>query len=103
MKPNRTRAQLTAEITALIIGKYPVAWDVKELSLATGAGRRTVERVAADLLNAGLIEKRYHSYTLNTKLVVQIYGAQWYVRQELDKDSLIGKKSHQLHAVNGGR
>lgn len=87
-----TRGRLTARITALILEKYPVAWNVPELAIATGAGRRTVERVLSDLVDAGVIEKRYHSYTLHNKHLNQIFGAQWVVRQEIEKNILLRKK-----------
>ena len=103
MTEKRTRARLTAEVAALIIGKYPVAWNAKEIALALKAHRRTVERILADLVGAGIVEKRYHSYTLETSLVAQIYGAQWYVRQEIDKQSIVARHSYQLTAINGGK
>jgi hypothetical protein len=84
-----TRGRLTARITALILEKYPIAWNVPELSITTGAGRRTVERVLADLMDAEVIEKKYHSYTLNNKHLNQIFGARWVVRQEIEKDIMI--------------
>jgi len=87
-----TRGRLTARVTALILEKYPVAWNVPELSIATGAGRRTVERVLADLMEAGVIEKKYHSYTLNNTHLNQIFGARWVVRQEIEKDIMIQKR-----------
>ena len=102
MTEKRTRARLTAEVAALIIGKYPVAWNAKEIALALKAHRRTVERILADLVGAGIVEKRYHSYTLKTSLVAQIYGAQWYVRQEIEKDFMISRKSNHLIALQGG-
>ncbi|MBN2157891.1 MAG: winged helix-turn-helix domain-containing protein [Spirochaetes bacterium] len=87
-----TRGRLTARITALILQKYPIAWNVPELALATGAGRRTVERVLADLVEAGVIEKKYHSYTLHNRHLNQIFGAKWAVRQEIEKDTMIQKR-----------
>ena len=87
-----TRGRLTARITALILEKYPVAWNVPELSLATGAGRRTIERVLADLVDAGVIEKKYHSYTLHNRHLNQIFGARWVVRQEIEKDIMIQQR-----------
>ena len=53
MTEKRTRARLTAEVAALIIGKYPVAWNAKEIALALKAHRRTVERILADLVAPG--------------------------------------------------
>jgi DNA-binding IclR family transcriptional regulator len=90
--PSLTRGRLTAGITALVLEKYPASWSAGELAIATGAGKRTVERVLADLVDAGVLEKKYHSYTLHGKHLSQIFGARWAVRQEIEKDILIGKK-----------
>ncbi len=86
---NLTRGRLTARIVALLLEKFPTAWNAHELELCTGAGRRTVERVVADLCAAGVIEKKYHSYGIATTHLGRIYGAQWIVRQEIEKDIMI--------------
>jgi len=40
----------------------------------------------------GLLEKKYHSYTINMQFITQIYGAKWYVKQEMDKSIMISGK-----------
>lgn len=90
---SRSRSRMVADIAALIIGKYPVPWKADEVTLALGENRRTIDRALKDMLDSGLLEKKYHSYTLSAKLVNQIYGAQWYVRQTIDKDVML--KTHR--------
>jgi DNA-binding MarR family transcriptional regulator len=85
----KARSRLIIDITNLVIGKYPVKWKVQEIALATGSNQRTVERALHDMVESGLLEKRHHSYTLSMKHINQIYGAQWYVRQAIDKDLLL--------------
>ncbi len=89
MENARSRSRLVIDITNLVLGKYPVRWKAQELALATGANQRTVERALHDMVDSGLLEKRNTSYTLNPKYINQIYGAQWYVRQTIDKDLLL--------------
>lgn len=94
MKQMRAKKSATlANIASLITGRYPVAWSIKELELATGASRRTAERAVAELLEAGFIEKHYGAYRLSTRLVTQIYGAEWYVRQETERNLCLKTKS----------
>jgi len=88
-QPTKTKSKLVIEISNLVISKYPVAWKAGELALATKANIRTVERALKEMAENGLLEKRHHSYTLNTKLIQQIYGAKWFLRQQIDKDILL--------------
>lgn len=85
----KTKSKLVIEISNLVISKYPVAWKAGELALATKANIRTVERALKEMADGGLLEKRHHSYTLSTKHIQQIYGAKWFVRQQIDKDLLL--------------
>lgn len=88
----KTKTKLVIEISNLVISKYPVAWKAGEIALATKANIRTVERALKEMTESGLLEKRHHSYTLHTKHINQIYGAKWYLRQQTDKDVILGKK-----------
>lgn len=93
MTTGSKRSRLVIDLVVIIMGKYPVNWKSAELALATGANIRAVERALRHMVDAGLLEKRYHAYTLSTKLVQQFYGAQWYLKQLIDKDVMLaGKK-----------
>lgn len=85
----RTRSALVIEIMKLILEQYPIAWKAREITTATKTGQRTVERALADMTDAGLLEKRYHDYTLSTRLVKKLYSGETYFRQQMDKDILL--------------
>ncbi len=88
----RTRSQLVIDVTRLVISKYPTRWNAKEIALMTGANIRTVNRVLAEMTDAGLLERKYQTYSLPIDVVNQFYGAKWYVKQEIDKEIMINKK-----------
>ncbi len=98
-RKNRSRSKLILEITKLVISKYPVSWKASELALVTGESQRSVHRALSEMIDSDVIEKHYTAYRLSTVLANQIYGAKWYVKQELDKDFLVmnkgGKESCQ--------
>lgn len=91
-KGRRTRTTLILDVMKLIMEKYPVPWKASELAVITRTPKRTVDRVLKDMLVSGLLEKRYHDYTLSTALINQFYKAQWYVRQSMDKDLMLKKE-----------
>ena len=93
---------LTARIAALVTEKYPVAWSAEEIALTLGTSRRTVSRCIGDLVSAGMVEKHYTAYRLRTALVTQLYGGEWYLRQENEKHKLIldkEKKNGRPHRI----
>ncbi|MFA5518835.1 MAG: helix-turn-helix domain-containing protein [Spirochaetota bacterium] len=91
-RSRRTRSQLVIDVTKLIISKYPVRWNAKEISHMTGANLRTINRVLAEMSESGLLDKKHQSYSLPLNVVSQFYGAKWYVKQEIDKEIIIHKK-----------
>ena len=81
-----TRAHLTIQVIRLIMEHYPTKWSAKEISVALSAPLRTVTRVLSDLTEERLFAKSYNAYSLSLEIINQFYGAQWYVRQEINKD-----------------
>lgn len=88
----RPRSQLVIDTTKLILSKYPVKWTAEEISIKTGANIRTVNRILADMTSEGLLERKYHSYTISIEIINQLYGAKWYIRQEMDKQIMLTNK-----------
>lgn len=88
----RTRSQLVIDVTLLVMSKYPARWDSKEISLMTGANLRTINRVLAEMVDSGLLDKKHQTYSLPFEVINQFYGAKWYVKQEIDKEIQIHKK-----------
>lgn len=109
-KKTRTRSQLVIDVTLLVVTKYPTRWNARELSIMTGANLRTINRVLAEMTESGLLERKYHTYSLPLSVANQFYGAQWYVKQEMDKDIMIhnkgafhGKEKSNQRADSAGR
>lgn len=88
----KSRARLTLRVTRQFFAHYPQAWRVEELVLAFGQPKRTIQRIIADMLTEGLIEKHYNAYRLKTELVTRLYGARWYLKTEMEKETWLGKK-----------
>lgn len=86
-----TRSHLTIEVIRLIMEHYPTRWSAKEISTALGAPLRTVMRVLAELTETRLFAKKSTTYSLTDEIIHQLYGAQWYVRQEMNKDIKLHK------------
>ena len=90
-----TRGILTARIMRIIAEHAPTTWSASEITVSTGAARRTVERVLNDLLDEKMIEKHYSGYRISLDLMQKIYGSQWFVRQEIEKFmTIMEKKDH---------
>ena len=91
MKKKRSRARLVLDMTFNLMSQYPVAWKASELAAVTGEHVRTIHRALSDMLASGVVEKHYTAYRIATPLVTQIYGAKWYLKQEMDKSLTIRK------------
>lgn len=89
----KTKTQLVIEVARLVMQKYPARWTANELTIMTNANIRTMNRVLAEMTGTGLLEKKYSTYSLPLETVNQLYGAKWYVKQEIDKDIMIHKNS----------
>ena len=87
-----TRGRLIIAAMKVLLEKYPLAWSVAELTLALGQPQRNVSRAVADMVDGGLIEKHYNGYRISLKIIQEIYGAQWYVRKEIDKTLWLKKR-----------
>jgi predicted transcriptional regulator len=86
-----TKSRLIINITKLILEKYPARWSAQELSVALNANIRSVNRALAEMVQLGLIEKKYHSYSLPLGMMQALYGGKHYVNQEVSKAILLHK------------
>ena len=93
----RTRSRLVIEVALIIMSKYPIRWDAKEIALMTGANIRTVNRVLAEMADTGLLERKHQTYSLPFEIINQFYGAKWYVKQEIDREIMIQKRKEIKH------
>ena len=91
----KTKTQIVIEVARLVVNKYPARWTANEFAVMTNANIRTINRVLAEMTGSGLLEKKYSTYSLPLETVNQLYGAKWYVKQEMDKDIMIHKKSNK--------
>ena len=103
MNHKKTRSQLVIDVTRLVMTKYPARWDAKEISLMTGANIRTINRVLAEMTDSGLLEKKHQTYSLPLDMISQLYGAKWYVKQEIDKQIMIHKKGDKNGKEKAGK
>ena len=88
----RTRGQLVIDTTKLILCKYPASWTAGDISIMLKANIRTISRVLRDMSKAGLIERKYNSYTLSLDIANQFYGAKWTLKNEIEKTIMIESK-----------
>ena len=88
----KTKTQLVIEVARLVMTKYPARWTANEFAVMTNANIRTINRVLAEMTGSGLLEKKHSTYSLPLEAVNQLYGAKWYVKQEIDKDIILHKK-----------
>lgn len=91
----KTKSQLVIEVARLVITKYPARWNANELAVMTNANIRTMNRVLSEMTCLGFLEKKHSTYSLPLETVNQLYGAKWYVKQEIDKDIMVHKKSNK--------
>lgn len=92
MNQKRTRSQLVIDVTRLVISKYPTRWTANDFAVMTSANVRTINRVLAEMTDSGLLEKKHQTYSLPLDVINQFYGAQSYVKQEMDKAIMIHNK-----------
>ena len=95
-----TRSRLIIEMVRLIMENYPTKWSAKEISIALNAPLRTVTRCLVELTEAKLFAKSYNTYSLTLELINQFYGAQWYIRQEINKQIKIGDENGKHYPAN---
>ncbi len=94
MSTKKTKSIIIMEIMKLILEKYPVRWNSKELSISTKAPIRTINRILSEMTQSGLLERKHSSYSLPIAIVNQLYGAKWFVRQEMGKDIIVAKEAN---------
>jgi len=92
MKQQRvSRSAVVIKIMDKFFTSFPTKWRAKEMAAVLDTGIRTTERALKDLLEAGILEKVYHYYSLNHEHVHTILGHNPYLRQETRKSIELGK------------
>jgi uncharacterized membrane-anchored protein len=88
------RCQVAINMMKLIATTYPAKWTANDIAIQLGINVRTINRVLSDMLQAQLFERRYNSYTLSLNVIEQFYGAQWAVKQEVNKSLMLTNKKN---------
>lgn len=89
-----TRCQIAINIMKLIATTFPSKWAANDIALQLGLNVRTINRVLKDMLDSGLFERKYNSYTLSLNVMQQFYDAKWTVNQEVNKSLMLGSKKN---------
>jgi predicted transcriptional regulator len=99
----RTRCQVAIDIMKLIATTYPTKWTANDMAIQLNVNARTINRILTDMVQTGLFERKYNSYTISLSVMQQFYGARWAYDQEVNKITMLQTQKINRRGKSNGK